>query len=512
MKTLNTLIAIGAICILAFTACMEKEGNSVQKKRIECSAQTSYNVLAVSPSSISFDISANTPWEISCDSPWCTFTPANSAESSLSETILVQFEDNETSMQREALMTIAGIGVETPVTIKFIQEVKGELSVTPISEAFPKEGGTQTFTVLSNKDWTVSSSASWLTLSPLSGSASSEPVTVTATASFAGIQQQSAKITITTVDVVQSFDVTIDGFSLFIEEVENTSVPFMGGTYNLAVTADVEYDVLVTPENDGVTSQKEENGIVVSIGQNKRFKSREVSVSLIPVDQQYAELATTLTFNQEHMLQKDTYENVVIDESGSATFTGVADKAVQIGLKEAFKYGCFTWKLSDYNLTSGGFTCNTWWYVNPEPLSESTKNFMLMIQCSPTEQKIGTGGAALINNKKVSFGHDNGWGNSLWNDTKTFDPAITDCASVKEIRLVLAPSTRTGTNQNNIIIKKLWVDDTLVVNWTENSGDIWQAGSTIPGITYMFGVQNAVGTLTIDSFEIDTDYQKYLNE
>jgi hypothetical protein len=512
MNALKTLAAICAVCTFAFVSCTEKEDDTVKKKRVECTAESSYDVLAVSPSSVSFDITANTPWEIECNSQWCTFSPASSAESSLSETILVRFEDNLTESPREAVMTIRGVGVDSPVTILFKQEVKGELSITPITGAFPKEGGVKTFTVLSNKDWVASTSASWLTLSPSSGSASDTPVTVTATATSVGIQQEVARITITTVDAVESFDVTIEGYNLSFGDIEYDAIPFMGGTYNLPVTADIEYAVQVTPENDGVTAEKNNQGVVLTVGQNRKFKAREVSVKLVPADPNFAALETSLTFNQGHMLKKDSYDNVVINEDGSATFTGVADKAIQVELKEGFKYGCYTWTLADYNLTAGGFTSNTWWYVNPEPISESTKNFMLMIQVSPTEQKLGTGGAALINNKKVSFGHDNGWQNSLWNDTKSFSQTISDLASIRTIRLLIIPGKREGTNQNHIIIKKLWIDDTLVVDWMDNSGDIWQAGSTIPGIPYAFGIQNAAGTLTIDSFEIDTDYEKYLNE
>ena len=135
-----------------------------------------------------------------------------------------------------------------------------------------------------------------------------------------------------------------------------------------------------------------------------------------------------------------------------------------------------------------------------------------MIQVSPTEQKLASGGAASINNKNVSFGFDNGWLKDLWNETKYFSQTISDLTSVEKIRLLIIPGKREGTNQSHIIIKKLWIDNVLVVDWAENSGDIWQTGSTIPGIPYAFGVQNASGTLTINSFEIDTDYQKYLNE
>lgn len=503
MKTLRTLPTICLLCSLIFVACSKKEPVKEKTRVVECSAEASYDVLAVNPVPVTFDITANTPWEIKCDSPWCSFSPASSAESSLSETVLVRFEDNTTSSVREALMTITGAGLDSPVTIRFVQDVKGELTVTPIEGLFPREGGSKTFTILSNKDWTVSSSASWLTLSPSSGKASSSPVSVTANATPAGIQQQTARITVTAVDAVEYFDVSIEGFNLSFGETEMENIPFMGGTYELPVTADVDYSVQITTADDNVTAEKADGCVRLTVGQNKRFKERDITVTLKPADPQYAVLETSLILHQKQMLAKSSYDNVVINEDGSATFTGVSDKIVQVSLKDGFKYGCFTWNLSEYNLSSGGFTSNTWWH--------SDGNFMLMIQVSPQEQKLASGGVTQINGKTVGFGFDGGW-NNTWNESKNFDPQISDLASIKSIRLLIAPGTRSGTNQNKIIIKKLWVDQTLVVNWTANSGDIWQSGSTIPGIPYSFGVQNASGTLTIDSFEIDTDYQKYLNE
>lgn len=69
------------------------------------------------------------------------------------------------------------------------------LSVSPSSISFQQTGGNQVVNITSNVSWTATSSASWLTLSPNSGT-ESESMIVTATANNSG-SSRSATITIT---------------------------------------------------------------------------------------------------------------------------------------------------------------------------------------------------------------------------------------------------------------------------------------------------------------------------
>ena len=56
------------------------------------------------------------------------------------------------------------------------------LSVNQTEISVDKTGGTQTFTVKSNRDWTVTADADWLAVNPASGNASKKDATVTVTA------------------------------------------------------------------------------------------------------------------------------------------------------------------------------------------------------------------------------------------------------------------------------------------------------------------------------------------
>ena len=72
-------------------------------------------------------------------------------------------------------------GSADPVTLRVTQNTPPSLSVSPTSLSFVSNGSTLPVAVTSNTNWTVSSSASWLTVSPASGS-NNGSVSVNATA------------------------------------------------------------------------------------------------------------------------------------------------------------------------------------------------------------------------------------------------------------------------------------------------------------------------------------------
>lgn len=152
MKRTFLISAIAVAAALLAVSC-QKEQEQKPSKKLECTAQESYTVAATAAKSVSFDIAANTPWTITSSENWCKVTPSSSKESSLAETIIVKFEDNIGLTSREATLTIEGEGIEKPTLVKFIQGVPGKITITPFTEKFAKEGGKQTFTVLSNKPW-----------------------------------------------------------------------------------------------------------------------------------------------------------------------------------------------------------------------------------------------------------------------------------------------------------------------------------------------------------------------
>jgi len=157
-------------------------------------------VLSVLPTSLdfiasgeqkTFTITSNTGWTISSDASWVTVSPASGSNDG---TITVTATEN-TGIQRTAIITVSGTDV-TSKTISVTQEAAASaLSVVysyPLY--FPWISEQKTFDITSITDWTVSSDASWITVSPASGS-NNGTITVTA-AENTTTDQRTATITV----------------------------------------------------------------------------------------------------------------------------------------------------------------------------------------------------------------------------------------------------------------------------------------------------------------------------
>ena len=131
-------------------------------------------ILTVSPSnqsvtnisgSTTFAITSNTSWNVSDDATWLTVSPASGSDNS---TLTATYQENTTTSQRVGTITVIGGGITRTVTVTqaaapFI------LTVSPSNQSVTNASGSTTFTITSNTSWNVSDDATWLTVSPASG-------------------------------------------------------------------------------------------------------------------------------------------------------------------------------------------------------------------------------------------------------------------------------------------------------------------------------------------------------
>jgi len=128
----------------------------------------------------SITIESNVDWTVSTDVSWIKIALPSSGSND--GTVGITVDENTSTDSRTATITITGGGVTR--TIPILQEgmttPNSELSATLSDNSLlPASGGTREITITSNTDWTVSSDATWLTISPVSGS-NDGTVTVTA--------------------------------------------------------------------------------------------------------------------------------------------------------------------------------------------------------------------------------------------------------------------------------------------------------------------------------------------
>ena len=163
MKRIYTYIILTAGLLMS--ACQEYFIDSQPElpPTVYIDALDEYSVSAASPSRIVFNISANTPWNITTDSQWCMPDPAMSAASSLVAEIIVNTEDNESDTSRTATLTVTAdelgiVKVIEVVQAKMKERIVLQLSDDPTSTSIIAGNGSAGETLIdfiANKPWTI---------------------------------------------------------------------------------------------------------------------------------------------------------------------------------------------------------------------------------------------------------------------------------------------------------------------------------------------------------------------
>lgn len=143
---------------------------------------SSLNFAAAGGSS-SFSFNTNKKWTITEIPGWLTLDQTSGEPSKDAISINATCAENTDYTSRTANITISAGGLTK--TINVTQEAAKKvvsLSVSPGSLNFAGQGGTASFTVTCNDNWTITEIPDWLTLSRTSGTESASAVTVTITA------------------------------------------------------------------------------------------------------------------------------------------------------------------------------------------------------------------------------------------------------------------------------------------------------------------------------------------
>lgn len=263
MKTITRILASLSVLLLA-AACQQFEIDTQMTPeqeyanlRLVCDAVDSYSFAATNADKVTFNVSANTPWTVtrSSGADWCTVTPSSSSASSLIADVMVSVADNDSGEDRSATLTIKGERVNKYYTVTINQSRKGRLFVTPVAKDYAATGGPLSFTVNTNKPWSVRSDVSWLKFSPENGQPDPDgrTITIVATAEPSDVMERTATVTVTAGDDEETFDVTQKG------SFEMTAItgefPGAGGSQALKLRTDLPWTV--SADKDWVTFDKE---------------------------------------------------------------------------------------------------------------------------------------------------------------------------------------------------------------------------------------------------------------
>ena len=132
----------------------------------------------------SLTFNTNKNWTITTDaSTWIEVSPKSGEASKDAISVNVKCYENTQYQSRTGNITISAGGLTQ--TIKVTQEAAKKvvsLAVSTSSLSIPGQGGTSSFTVTCNDNWTITDIPDWLILSQTSGTESTSAVTVNVTA------------------------------------------------------------------------------------------------------------------------------------------------------------------------------------------------------------------------------------------------------------------------------------------------------------------------------------------
>lgn len=310
----------------------------------------------------------------------------------------------------------------------------------------------------------------------------------TATGSLASLEIAARDIKETTIGAEE-----VPGAGFGFAATEDLTFSYKGAAKTYTVNAPTGTAWTLAADSEDVTLEPASgNGTVqvkVTLPYSKYIYDKDYTLTLSANGEEDQPLVIT----QESFIDPELSGVTPVDGTLTAENANALVKA-----RDLYKYGEFIWKFSNVNITSGFFLVNNW----------ASDGVYLMIRFGNGYKTLSAGGNVTLPSGYVTnFGFDNGY-NGVWNDTKDFiADSYPEVNEMTEVRLVMKPTLRTQTNQNNTLSRQLYINGTLVLDNSTNVGDVWQEGSPQQGIPFEFGIGGegdvviANGTMTIESFE-----------
>ena len=307
-----------------------------------------------------------------------------------------------------------------------------------------------------------------------------------------------------------------------IKEVTVDANDFVSGEFGFEPSEDLRFGYQGTtktytvnaPAGTAWTLEADSDDVV--LGATEGTGTRSVKVTL-PYSKYINDKTYTLTLSADGQASKTLTitQDPFADPVGYPDLSGFTLTAkygaAYVKSKDYWKYGTFEWTFSNVNLTSGYFVINNW--------GADGITMTIRFGGDAAVNTVYLKGYLTINGVNVYWGVDRGSSNGGDGDFKNLPCNNVSLGELHSMKLEITPDTRSGYQQNNILNRKLWINDEVVFEFSKTNypetesarpgdpvdwcgGDIWQSGSTHPGLQYQFGIGGAgKGSITIDSFE-----------
>lgn len=249
-------------------------------------------------SSQNIEMTGDIQWHATSSNDWIRFSPS---EGNGSATIHLSLLENKEKVGREGSIVFSFLGMEKTITIT---QQSYFLNVSPEQLLFQSKGGEQNLTILSNGDWSLSTSADWLDIP--TGESGNKTIPINA------LDNASATNRSTTLSVKIS-----NGIEKLITIQQNgrkITLPFD----TLKVGCKSESDT-INCQSDGALSIKSsvewittsyQNGkLIVSVLENKSVKSRvgDVTISVLDIEGKIERVLTVYQLPQGSFIDKNPF-------------------------------------------------------------------------------------------------------------------------------------------------------------------------------------------------------------
>lgn len=221
------------------------------------------------------------------------------------------------------------------------------LEVSQSSLTFTDQGGAQTISFSTNKDWTVSVSGGtgWCTISPSSGKSEIRSISVTVEANTT-YDDRTATITINAEELSKVITISQPKNRAIMLTKDSFEVGSTGGNISVELSSNVEYDVAIPTENQSWITNTTTKGLVTStltfaIAPNGTYDSRTGKIIIkdkttaladtvhVMQTQKDAIILTNKTFNVA-----DTLIVISVELKSNVTYMVTIPSAAQLWIKQ----------------------------------------------------------------------------------------------------------------------------------------------------------------------------------
>ena len=150
-------------------------------------------------------VTSNTNWTVSANQTWVTLNKTNGSNN---DSVTISLTANGTSVQRTATVTFTAGSLTQTVSVSQSGSIPDSLNLDLNALTFTASGSTKQVQLNSNRNWTISGKASWVTLTPNGGSGNAT-LNITASANSSSVSRSNV-ITFTAGTATQILTITQD--------------------------------------------------------------------------------------------------------------------------------------------------------------------------------------------------------------------------------------------------------------------------------------------------------------